>query len=71
VAQLGIEVRRHNAVVHAATSTSATGSCSPLAQLVVPAPASGGKPVKRKLKLRAKASDGRVDTDKLTLICGN
>ena len=65
----GVAIHRHGAVIHSASESPSAGSCSPLVHLVMTAPAPGGKPLKRKFKIRAQASDGRVDTDKLTLTC--
>jgi cysteine-rich repeat protein len=65
---LGVEIRRRGQVVTQAASTGAQASCSPLVDLVVPAP-KGGKPTRRKFRLRGTASDGRRDVDTLILEC--
>jgi hypothetical protein len=69
VAKLGLEVRRKGQVVTQGTGTIGTDMCSPLVDLRTPAP-TGRKPVKRKLKVRADAADGRKDMDVLLLECG-
>jgi cysteine-rich repeat protein len=67
-ASMGVEIRRQGQVVTQAASVAPAASCSPLTELVVPAP-KGGKPTRRKFKLRGDAEDGRRDLDTLILEC--
>jgi hypothetical protein len=70
VGVLGLEVRRQGKVITQATTHAGTDLCSPLVDLRTPAPAGARrKPLKRKLKLRAQAADGRKDVDTLLLEC--
>jgi len=65
---LGVEIRRQGRVFAEAAPATAGVNCSPLVDLVVPAP-KGSKPTRRKFKLRGDASDGRRDLDVLVLEC--
>jgi len=65
---LGIEIRRHGQTITAAAPAAVQVSCSPLVDLVVPAPR-GSRPTRRKFQLRGDASDGRRDLDTLILEC--
>lgn len=65
---LGVEVRRRGHVITAASSSDTQASCSPLVDLVVPAP-KGNRPTRRKFQLRGDASDGRRDLDTIILEC--
>jgi hypothetical protein len=65
---MGVEIRRRGRVMAEAVPTEAQPSCSPLVDLVVPAP-KGGKPTRRRFQLRGDASDGRRDLDTLILEC--
>jgi cysteine-rich repeat protein len=65
---LGVEIRRRGQTITAAAPTGVQVSCSPLVDLVVPAP-KGSRPTRRKFQLRGDASDGRRDLDSLILEC--
>jgi hypothetical protein len=67
---LGLEVRRRNRLVADPIGPVGQDLCSPLIRLMTPAPRrSGGKPVRRKFRFRATATDGRRDKDRLILVC--
>jgi hypothetical protein len=67
---LGLEIRRRGRTLSAAAAPAGPDLCSPLVNLTVPAPAAaGGKPVRRKFRMRAGASDGRRDDDVVVLQC--
>jgi cysteine-rich repeat protein len=67
---LGIEIRRRGRVLAQAHSVSGQDVCSPLVSLVTPAPAGQQrKPVRRKLRVRGTAADGRKDVNTLILEC--
>lgn len=71
VATLGLEVRRRGRVVAQASGKTGTDLCSPLVELHVSAPAGARrKSMKRKLKIRGDAADGRRDVDVLLMECG-
>ena len=67
---LGAEVRRGGHVIVQGRGATGRDLCSPAVALRVPAPAPGGKPIRRKFKIRGSAGDGRRDLDVLVLECG-
>jgi DNA-binding beta-propeller fold protein YncE len=70
VGALGVEVRRDGQLIHTAAAGDQSTGCTSVVELVVPAPAGSAKAVKRKVRIRGTADDGRIDTDKLLLTCG-
>jgi hypothetical protein len=68
---VGLGIRRHGEIFRAGSETPPEmNTCSPLVELVVPAPAGRrDKPVKRKLRVLGYAADGRRDKDKVVLKC--
>jgi 6-phosphogluconolactonase (cycloisomerase 2 family) len=69
LAALGLEIRRGKSVVTAAAAPAGQNLCSPLVEVAMPAPAPGGRPVRRKLQMRATAADNLRDADRLVLEC--
>jgi hypothetical protein len=69
MADRGTDMDRENAAALAQAAGATTG-CGSLVEVHVPAPTGGAKITKRKLKMRGRATDGRIDTDKLVLTCG-
>jgi cysteine-rich repeat protein len=67
---LGTEVRRGGRVIVEGRAATGRDLCGPPVALQVPAPASGGKPIRRKFKIRGIAGDGRRDLDVFVLECG-
>jgi hypothetical protein len=67
---LGLGIERQGTLITPGTTTIGPNVCSPLVHLVAPAPAEpDAKPVRRKIRLRARAYDGRRDPDRLVLEC--
>jgi hypothetical protein len=70
LADLGLAIRHGNQIVIGALAPAGDNVCSPLTNLVVPAPAvSGGKPVRRRFRMRGHSIDHRADSDRLILEC--
>ena len=69
MAAMGLEIRRQGQPVIAATGPGRHDGCSALANLIVPAPARGDKPLRRTFRTRANGADGRNDIDGFSLEC--
>src|SRR5262249_27313651 len=65
---LGVGIRRRSRVLSNGAVGAGDRPCSPVVHLVTPASA-GRKAGRRTFQLRGVASDGRIDTDRLTLEC--
>jgi len=67
---LGVEITRGGQVVSPSLVTPDMASCTTLADLTVSAPDSfTHRPVRRKVRVRAQAKDGRIDRDQIVLEC--
>jgi cysteine-rich repeat protein len=70
MAHMGLEVRREGRMVSPSVAPVGDSICSGGLELVVPAPEKiGGRPVRRKFRLRATSVTGRRDTDRFALAC--
>jgi len=69
IAALGLEVRRRGQTIAQSVAPMGEGICGPAINLVTPAPEFGKKVVRRKFKIRARAENGHLDTDRFVLVC--
>jgi hypothetical protein len=70
MAHMGLEVRREGRMVSPSVAPVGDSICSDGVELVVPAPQKiGGRPVRRKFRLRAISVNGRSDSDRFALAC--
>jgi hypothetical protein len=69
IAALGLEVRRRGETIAQSVAPMGEGICGPAIKLVTPAPEFGKKVVRRKFRVRARAENGRLDTDRFVLVC--
>jgi hypothetical protein len=64
----GLGIERKGQVIAPSVTSKGPNYCSPTVRLVVPAPAPGGKAVKRKFRMRG-FGESRKDGDRFVLRC--